>query len=611
MPRSHDSSQPLSDWNPLSSKLNYDTSSLQKQTTAALENALTNFWGYMVDAVDMMLGINLPTTLTGSSDSTDWLTSLTTDLFGSGATSSPTSWTTLLDEIIPGLDASKITTGTISVSLLPTIPQTQIASLEADLDALLPNSTWQTFINGIVGGTAGDVNALVTYLNGVDTAAAAAINTGDWNGLLTALFGGTSVASTVQASAVPGLDASKIVSGSFAQSFVTGLTSSLNALLPNSTYQSLIDGIANSLGHSGTGHTWSDIETYFGIIPGPNIASAVTASVVPSLDASKITTGSFAQSFITGLSSIWTNLFGGGTPASSPLAAAVVPALPASQITSGTFGTALIPALDASKITSGSLTGATVPGSNLIGSVASSLLSGAVALGLIPALPASQITTGAFSATQIPSLDASKITTGTLGSSLLPDITAAMSTDIAGTLNAIGAALGLGGSGNTVSGITAPLAKALGSNQFRAHCTSTAQTVVPTGSSPLPILLDTTDYNVGGYLWNEPTNTLTVPVKGLYAIKLGTAFSVTSTTTARSIAPIIYQNTAVARFGNGQTFASSFTASSWLADTFYIECNANDTIAPGLNASLGNFKVFGDATGAETYLEVTLIRVDN
>ena len=52
-----------------------------------------------------------------------------------------------------------------------------------------------------------------------------------------------------------------------------------------------------------------------------------TASQIPSLDISKITSGTFGTSFI--------------------------PSLDVSKITSGTFGTSFIPSLDVSKITSG------------------------------------------------------------------------------------------------------------------------------------------------------------------------------------------------------------------------------------------------------------------
>jgi hypothetical protein len=61
-------------------------------------------------------------------------------------------------------------------------------------------------------------------------------------------------------------------------SAINGLTSTLNALLPTTTYQFLVDGIANALGHSGTGHTWTDVETYLGIIPPTNVGNVLGGS---------------------------------------------------------------------------------------------------------------------------------------------------------------------------------------------------------------------------------------------------------------------------------------------------------------------------------------------
>lgn len=251
---------PQPDYNPLASKMTYDTSSIAKQAAAAFQQGLQNFWQYTVEAFDAAIGIdpstflpNVQTQLGGFSS----LSSILAQLIGAGGGNSSATnllaeyaatfeqavssgdWSNLLtslynetatalDTIWPGavplIDASKIGSGTLSPTLLPMIPQTQITNLETSLGALLPTSTWQAFINDVVGGTAGDYNALVSWLNGVDTAAYNAVTTGNYNGLLTALFGGTTIATTVQPAAVPLLDASKVNTGLFGSSLIPNIT---------------------------------------------------------------------------------------------------------------------------------------------------------------------------------------------------------------------------------------------------------------------------------------------------------------------------------------------------------------------------------------------------
>jgi hypothetical protein len=135
---------------------------------------------------------------------------------------------------------------------------------------------------------------------------------------IAALFSGGAVASTILPAAVPSLDASKITTGTFAQTFVSGLTSLWNSWFGTTT---------------------------------PTGASTLNAANVAPLDASKITTGTFAQSFVSGLQSLWSSWFGTTTPTgTSTLNAANVAPLDASKVTTGIFGTTQIPNLDVSKI---------------------------------------------------------------------------------------------------------------------------------------------------------------------------------------------------------------------------------------------------------------------
>ena len=88
-------------------------------------------------------------------------------------------------------------------------------------------------------------------------------------------------------------------------------------------------------------------------ITGTTVTLNLTSSQIPSLDVSKITTGTFGTSFIPSLnvSKITAGTFG----------TSFIPSLDASKITTGTFATSFIPSLDASKITTGVLNTSLIP----------------------------------------------------------------------------------------------------------------------------------------------------------------------------------------------------------------------------------------------------------
>jgi len=81
------------------------------------------------------------------------------------------------------------------------------------------------------------------------------------------------------------------------------------------------------------------------------------------------------------------------------LTAAMIPSLDAGKITSGTFATALIPSLDASKITSGSFSVGQIPNLD-----ASKVNTGTFTASQIPSLDASKINSGVLDISRIPIL---------------------------------------------------------------------------------------------------------------------------------------------------------------------------------------------------------------
>ena len=159
---------------------------------------------------------------------------------------------------------------------------------------------------------------------------------GEWVLNIPKLIGGL-LSSTI----IPGLDASKIVSGLFSIGRIDGLQANLDALdaaigaIPGA--QELIDKICNALGIPGTGHNASDVFTALSNIPGGNIVGAIAASLIsgllnitniPGLDASKIVSGTISQAFLN-ITSIAASIV---TGALSPLN---IPGLDGSKITSG------------------------------------------------------------------------------------------------------------------------------------------------------------------------------------------------------------------------------------------------------------------------------------
>lgn len=119
------------------------------------------------------------------------------------------------------------------------------------------------------------------------------------------------ISGILSGSLIPGLDASKIISGLFPISRIGNLQDTLDMLQSgienNPAAQALIDKICNALGVPGTGHTVADAYNALMNIPGPNIGSTILPAIVPGIDASKIISGKIAQAFlnITNVSASW------------------------------------------------------------------------------------------------------------------------------------------------------------------------------------------------------------------------------------------------------------------------------------------------------------------
>lgn len=110
---------------------------------------------------------------------------------------------------------------------------------------------------------------------------------------------------------------------------------------------------------------------------------------------------------------LWDKLFGDDTPQST-ITAAAVPSLDGSKIGTGSVAAARIASLDAAKITTGSFDTARIS-------------DGAITNIKVNDISGSKVNAGTVSATYIASLDASKITTGTFAQSMVTNLTTDLS----------------------------------------------------------------------------------------------------------------------------------------------------------------------------------------
>lgn len=159
-------------------------------------------------------------------------TSIITGLFGGG---------TILTSLIPGLDTSKIITGTFDLSM----------------------------ITGLLDSGGKVLTSLLAVPNSV----------------LTGLFSG----GTILTSLIPGFDASKIISGFFPMSIISGLLGLFGGSSNNTQANNFFTNLLSIFGTPTlTGSTGSFNPV---VIPGPNVATTVNAAVVPAIDGSKLATG--------------------------------------------------------------------------------------------------------------------------------------------------------------------------------------------------------------------------------------------------------------------------------------------------------------------------------
>ena len=272
---------------------------------------------------------------------------------------------------IPGLDASKITSGTFAQSMISGL-----------VDAL---GNLGKFINDVIDAIEGAFRGIPIIGSGIANMI---------NGIqqfFNGLFGAPTPQPTIQAPAVPGVDASKITTGTFGSGQIADAAVTQAKIADSAVSTAKIANLAV------TGGKTSGLD-------GSKITGGTVApAYIGDLPTSKITTGTFGTAFIAdsavSTAKIANLAVTGGKTASldgakittGSVAADRIASLNASKITAGTFGTAFI-ADDA-------ITNAKI---------------GALAVGT------AEIANEAVTGSKTTGLDGSKITDGTIAAARLP-----------------------------------------------------------------------------------------------------------------------------------------------------------------------------------------------
>lgn len=158
-----------------------------------------------------------------------------------------------------------------------TTPTTPLPGVGAAVTGAVTDSSnaianWTTLFTDL-GFSVTTASSFAMWLQSLSTDIGDAL-AGNITPLLQLLFG--SGTSSIPSSGTP-LAVSAIPTG-IPQNNISGLVSGLASLLGTSVFQSLLDGISNVMGHSGTGHTVTQVETYLGLIPPANVTNVLGGS---------------------------------------------------------------------------------------------------------------------------------------------------------------------------------------------------------------------------------------------------------------------------------------------------------------------------------------------
>lgn len=212
---------------------------------------------------------------------------------------------TFLDGLIPGLDVSKIVSGIFGSARIPSLDASKITSGQ------FPQTMVTGLVDALAQGAAALIDKIVNTLRGTS---GSGFDLDDISDVLSN-FPGANIVGSIASSIIPGLDASKIISGVLGGSLIPNLdagkiTSGIfgGSLIPGLDASKIISGVFGT-----------------GLIPNLDASKIISGVLnvlrIPGLDASQIISGSFAGSMISGpiaavtdlATSIWQGFGGSGS----------------------------------------------------------------------------------------------------------------------------------------------------------------------------------------------------------------------------------------------------------------------------------------------------------
>lgn len=290
----------------------YQMTQLSSQQVAAMQQQLLeSIWQGFLQIVD---GFLLPDT-SGSDQLAAWWADLqaTFNSINASLTQNWLNFQNLINSVVGGIDKdvmdliAALNSTSDSVAVATANWDTLFLDLGFSVTTAAELAAWLGGIDGSVSAANADITDIVDSFAPGGTVTE--FQTGVTNllalvGLTPASIGGATVIDTVWTAIITDiinpLNAIEIAA-------VNGLASALSGLLGTTAFQSLLDGIANVMGHSGTGHTIANIETYLGLIPPANVTNVLGGA---NLGADVAAVSSSASGSASTLTSLLTNLFG-------------------------------------------------------------------------------------------------------------------------------------------------------------------------------------------------------------------------------------------------------------------------------------------------------------
>lgn len=575
---------------------------------------------------------------------------LVSRLFGQIASPS----TTILSSKVPGLDTSKITSGTFGNAMISdlsgskintgsvaanyisaldaskistgTFAQSMVTSLTTDLSNRVDYSAYESFISGGAGnlctnpgfedstqfiyGGYSTFNTTATYVRtGSRSMSLAGNSTQRYIALV------TDKTSEIYLAGDPSqkfyvefyVKTTNVQTGAIA-AVGLGIWSYTNAgvAVTNTSVTFTFDQLIAAKDANG----WSKCSGYI-TLPSTSTISQVRPLLYVT---AKATSGTFYfddvyVADVTESANINVALYNSNTPGTSILTSAV-PSIDAAKITTGTFSNAMIASgLDAAKLTTGTLPIARIGTGAVTNTYLGSDING------------TKITAGTVGATYIAALDTSKITTGTFGNAMISDLsgskinTGTVAANYIAALDASKISTGTIATSRLPSSITTVgsgfiMRKTSGTINVSATANSPVYTRFPTSAYD-SIASNTGDYTVStdgsGYLIVTASNS------GWYMVEVSFGIKQVTRVGGYRIAAAMYKGTSPYKIGSTVDYNGGFSAQIPFAcqASFIVYLSAGESVTPAAlvysGTSWSGVDVVASNTNEDNYFSVSLL----